>query len=107
MIPSYKIIKNLLISIFLTVFIYMRVVDAQEKRQILNNRTILPLTFTENSGQLNPEVKFSTKINGCTLFFTKEGVTYSFVKAAKDRAEKELYVVQRCKSRFYTMLCTG
>ena len=44
--------------------------------QIIENYGNIPLAFTANKGQVNSQVAFTTRGNGCTIFFTPQGTTY-------------------------------
>lgn len=48
--------------------------QAQEAR-LLENFAQIPLAFTENLGQLDSQVRFSSRVNGVQHFFTADGFT--------------------------------
>ncbi|MFC1731113.1 SUMF1/EgtB/PvdO family nonheme iron enzyme [candidate division KSB1 bacterium] len=47
-----------------------------KKTRVMENYGKIPLAFTKNSGQLDSRVKFTTRGNGATMFFTPEGTTF-------------------------------
>jgi len=57
------------------------VVDANaDTAQILENYGNTPLAFTVNKGQVNEQAAFTTRENGCTIFFSPQGTTYLLSK---------------------------
>ena len=46
------------------------------QHRILQSYGKVPLAFTINNGQYDPQVKFTTRGSGCTMFFTQEGTTF-------------------------------
>lgn len=63
------------IAVLLAMNIFAGSANAQ-KSEIFQNYGNIPLAFTENSGQIDPCVKFTTKGIGATMFFTQEGTTF-------------------------------
>ncbi|KPK88400.1 hypothetical protein AMJ80_11075, partial [bacterium SM23_31] len=49
-----------------------------QKNSISLNYGKIPLAFTENFGQYDSQVKFTTSGSGAAMFFTQEGTTFLF-----------------------------
>ena len=43
-----------------------------EQARVIENYCTIPLTFTINNGQYDPQAKFVTRGSSCILFFTQE-----------------------------------
>ena len=54
------------------------------KAQVAESYGRLPLFFTENQGQTDPQVKFYTRGQGHAVFFTPEGMVLSLSRASDD-----------------------
>ena len=54
------------------------------KAQVAEGYGRLPLFFTENQGQTDPQVKFYTRGPGHAIFFTSEGMVLSLSRASDD-----------------------
>ena len=58
------------------------------KAQIIENYGRIPLAFTLNNGQYDPQVKFTTRGSGCTMFFTQDGTTFLLSRETEESASK-------------------
>lgn len=58
------------------------------KAQLIENFGKIPLSFTINEGQYDPQVKFVTRGSGCDMFFTQEGTTFLLRRETQESAEK-------------------
>ena len=56
------------------------------KAQVAEGYGRLPLFFTENQGQTDPQVKFYTRGQGHAIFFTPEGMVLSLSRTADEAA---------------------
>ena len=54
------------------------------KAQVAEGYGRLPLFFTENQGQTDPQVKFYTRGQGHAVFFTPEGMVLSLSRASDE-----------------------
>ncbi|MHB9028618.1 MAG: DUF7948 domain-containing protein, partial [Candidatus Latescibacterota bacterium] len=54
----------------------------------LENYGKIPLGFTENRGQFDPQVAFMTHANGCEIFFTPEGATFLLTRETQASIER-------------------
>jgi hypothetical protein len=52
--------------------------------ELLQKVSNLPLTFTENHGQWNSDVLYNAVAGNTTIWFTNNGITYSFSRAQED-----------------------
>ena len=77
------ILCNLLILLLLSTFC---ITSEANQAQIIENYGKIPLAFTKNNGQYDPQVKFTTRGSGCTMFFTQEGTNFLL-----SRETEELY----------------
>jgi len=59
-------------------------INQERLAQTLNK---MSLTFVENQGQYDSDVKFSVKAGGQTIFFTPAEVVYSIIQVDKDSEE--------------------
>ncbi|MBD3219319.1 MAG: VWA domain-containing protein [candidate division Zixibacteria bacterium] len=50
------------------------------KQTVLQNMSLSPLCFTENQGQWDERAFFRANAGGATMWFTREGVYYQFVR---------------------------
>ena len=62
------------VLILLLLFISSNIAEVNQP-QLLENYGKIPLAFTINNGQYDPQVKFTTRGSGCTMFFTQKGTT--------------------------------
>ena len=58
------------------------------KAQLVENYGKIPLSFTVNQGQFDSKVKFTTRGNGCTMFFTQEGTTFLLSREKEESVAK-------------------
>ncbi|KPK91234.1 hypothetical protein AMJ80_07540 [bacterium SM23_31] len=59
-----------------------------EKSIIVENYGRIPLAFTENLGQYDSQVKFTTSGSGAAMFFTQEGTTFLFHRRRISRPQR-------------------
>ncbi|MFC1508289.1 SBBP repeat-containing protein [Candidatus Omnitrophota bacterium] len=77
---------HLLIAVFC--FIALSENTEANKAQIIENYGKIPLSFTINNGQYDPQVKFTTRGSGATMFFTQEGTTFLLSRETEESAAK-------------------
>ena len=70
--------KHITTFVFLVFIIATSFLKAGElnKAQVMESYGKIPLSFTANIGQLDSDVKFTTKGNGATMFFTQKETTF-------------------------------
>src|SRR5438552_13158924 len=56
--------------------------NADTKHRLLSEYGKLPLAFEPNQGQSDPEVKYTARGNGYTLFLTSKAAVLSLIKPA-------------------------
>ena len=61
-----------------------------DKYRILQSYGKVPLAFTINNGQYDPQVKFTTRCSGCTMFFTQEGTTFLLRRKAQESIDRRI-----------------
>lgn len=74
--------KNTILSILnlLVVFCLSNLLDLQASRVTAETLNKMPLAFTKNMGQWDERVLFRANAGGATMWFTREGVTYQFIR---------------------------
>ena len=60
------------------------------KAQIMENYGKIPLAFTMNQGQVDSQVKFTSRGSGCSMFFTPQGTTFLLSKETETSVAKRL-----------------
>ena len=76
-----------------SIFIILNALAASfqaDRTQILDNYGKIPLSFTINNGQYDPQVKLTTRGIGCNMFFTQDGTTFLLSREKEESAEKRL-----------------
>ena len=59
-----------------------------DNARIIENYGKIPLAFTLNQGQLDPNVNFTTSGNGCSMFFSPEGTTFLLSRETEQSVAK-------------------
>jgi len=77
------LMSGFLFSIYVPALSEADVPDNMNQEGILNSYGRLPLYFIENTGQLDPKVRFHVKTAGETLYFTDEGIVFDFFRHKK------------------------
>jgi len=79
-----------LFILFLPFFLFAHSVHSEEvtEKQMLQTFNALPLSFTENQGQIDSDMKFISQVNGSTIFFTPYETTFVLPKNNEQRIEK-------------------
>jgi len=82
----------LIVSIILFVFLIPFEINAEvsqiQKANMIDSYGKIPLAFTANKGQLDSQVKFTTRGSGCQMFFTKEGTTFLLSRETEESIAK-------------------
>ena len=75
----------------IALFLFIAFIGETEASQanIIENYGKIPLSFTVNQGQLDPQVKFTIRGSGCTMYFTQEGTTFLLSRETKRPLQKE------------------
>ncbi|MDZ4722643.1 MAG: hypothetical protein SGI97_01865, partial [candidate division Zixibacteria bacterium] len=53
---------------------------------VMQSMSTMPLAFTQNNGQWPDSILYRASANGATMWFTKSGVYYQFVRQLPDEA---------------------
>jgi len=79
-----------LFILFLPFYLFAHSVHSEEvtEKQMLQTFNALPLSFTENQGQIDSDVKFISQLNGNTIFFSPYETTFVLPKNNEQRIEK-------------------
>ena len=62
--------------------------DKTEKMKVIESFGRLPLSFTENRGQLNSKVSYYLKGKKGTIYFTREGIVYDLITVSNSPEDK-------------------
>lgn len=97
--------KNIIISVFVIVgsvaavacihYLYKQEKLGTSEKPVLTEDAAreqlkgMPLSFQENLGQTDPEVKFVMRGSSQSIFFTADGIVYSFFKKDESDAQKD------------------
>ncbi|MFC1693892.1 hypothetical protein ACFL1R_10335 [Candidatus Latescibacterota bacterium] len=77
--------KSFFISIALILCVFfVSTYSVANQAHIIENYGKIPLAFTVNQGQFDPQVKFTTRGSGCTMFFTPTSTTYLLSHETKE-----------------------
>ena len=76
---------------FIVTIILGEIAEAN-KTAALENFGKLPLAFTENRGLYDSRVKFTSRGNGCTMFFTHEGTTFLLSRMINSSSRNDSYI---------------
>ncbi|HEC45091.1 MAG TPA: DUF5050 domain-containing protein, partial [Bacteroides sp.] len=76
------------ISLILLLLFTCCITSEANQAQIIENYGKIPLSFTINNGQYDPQVKFTTRGSGCTMFFTQEGTTFLLSRETEESISK-------------------
>ncbi len=79
-----------LFILFLPFFLFAHSIHSEEvtETQLLQSFNALPLSFTENKGQVYSDVKFISQGNGSTIYFTPHETTFILAKNNVQTVEK-------------------
>ncbi|MFC1693429.1 hypothetical protein ACFL1R_07985 [Candidatus Latescibacterota bacterium] len=81
--------KSFFISIALILCVFfVSTYSAANQTHIIENYGKIPLAFTINNGQNDPQVKFITRGSGCPMFFTQEGKTFLLSRETEESIAK-------------------
>jgi len=76
--------KSIILLLFNLIPVFSAIASASpestQNLQIMKNVTSMPLAFTENMGQWDEQVLFRADAGGATMWFTKEGAVYQFIR---------------------------
>ena len=87
--------------------------DTATKLKAIESFGKLPLSFTENKGQLNSKISYYLKGKKGTIYFTKEGIVYdliAFSNPSKDKTKSPSLSHKKsktCKRLSFTMKPIG
>ncbi|MFC1528746.1 hypothetical protein ACFL5B_02430 [Candidatus Latescibacterota bacterium] len=69
--------KSFIISSVLLLFAFLSsTLSEANNARIIENYGKIPLSFTTNQGQYDPQVKFTTHGSGSMMFFTRYEITF-------------------------------
>jgi len=75
-------------SVLVSLLLFCRISASADQARIIENYGKIPLSFTINNGQYDPQVKFVTRGSGCTMFFTQEGTTFLLSRETEESIAK-------------------
>jgi hypothetical protein len=73
---------------------YLDGADQAQRQVVIQNLNRMPLSFTENQGQLPENVSFYVQGSDKTLYFTPQGVTFSLTGTTADKETTRRWVVK-------------
>ncbi len=78
---------QIVLSTLMTLLIAVSVLAFQPAVNVTKNLTSMPLAFTENQGQWEPQVLFRAEAGGAAMWFTSDGAYYQFTRRTNDAEE--------------------
>jgi len=79
----YPMIRAVALSTLFVLVLAGGVVSAQPQVSVTTGLTSMPLTFTENQGQWDDQVKFRANGGGAAMWFTSGGAYYQFTRRVR------------------------